>query len=183
MPRSPGMHEKHEGKGAPYTIASIGLPVRIDGSIKPSSRAVGCIRKLGWVGQGSIKAGQGGPATHGIPCGRRGIPSGWWVIPGVWGLDRHQRPDKLIPSRGERPLNSTAIIMQHQRLWSVFAAMFVAAAGTPIWAHPGHGTTDPTSPAHAAESVHLLPLVLMAGVIVLGGFSVVRRYQQARERK
>ena len=80
-------------------------------------------------------------------------------------------------------MNSTANIMQHKRFWSVFTMLLVAAVGSPVWAHPGHGTIEPTSPAHAAEPVHLLPVLLLAGVVALGAFSVVRRYQQARERK
>jgi uncharacterized membrane protein len=80
-------------------------------------------------------------------------------------------------------MNNTANIMQHKRLRSVWATLLVATVGSSVWAHPGHGTTEPTSSAHAAEPVHLLPALLLAGVVTLGGFSVVRRFQQARERK
>lgn len=73
--------------------------------------------------------------------------------------------------------------MQLTRLWSVLTVLFVAAISPLSFGHPGHGTTEPTSPAHAAEPVHLLPVLLLSGVVALGGFSILRRFQQARERK
>ena len=73
--------------------------------------------------------------------------------------------------------------MLHKRFWSVVATLLLTVLASPVWAHPGHGTTEPTSPAHAAEPVHLLPVVLLAVVLALGIFSVVRRFRQARERK
>jgi hydrogenase/urease accessory protein HupE len=73
--------------------------------------------------------------------------------------------------------------MQFKRLWSVLAMLCVAAAVSPAFGHPGHGTTEPESALHAAEPVHLLPLTMLAAVIALGGFSVVRRLKQARDRK
>ena len=82
-----------------------------------------------------------------------------------------------------RPLNSTANIMQHHNFRFVWATLLVAAVSSSAWAHPGHGTTEPTSPAHAAEPVHLLPVLLLAGVVALGGFSLLQRLQRVRERK
>lgn len=73
--------------------------------------------------------------------------------------------------------------MLHQRFTSVLATLLAVMRAAPVWAHPGHGTTDPTSPSHAAEPVHLLPVVLLAVAIALGGFSVVRRFQKVRERQ
>jgi len=73
--------------------------------------------------------------------------------------------------------------MQLKRLWSILTALFVGVISPLCFSHPGHGTTEPTSPAHAAEPVHLLPVVLLSGVIALGGFSILRRFKQARERK
>ena len=99
------------------------------------------------------------------------------------GLDRNRRPDKLTAMWRSGSSNRTANIMQHKRFRSVWATLLVAVLGSTAGAHPGHGTTEPTSPAHAAEPVHLLPVLLLAGVVALGGFSVVRRYQQARARK
>ena len=75
----------------------------------------------------------------------------------------------------------TANIMQHKRL-GFFSAACVALA-SPLFAHPGHGTTEPTSPLHAAEPVHLLPVLILATVVACGGFLVVRRFKLARERK
>lgn len=78
--------------------------------------------------------------------------------------------------------------MQHNKLWSALAALVIATWAAPVWSHPGHGTTEPTSVAHAAEPVHLLPVVLLAVVllavvIALGSFFLVQRLQQVRERK
>ena len=108
-----------------------------------------------------------------------------WLVtnPLSSGLERDQRLDKLDFLAQGRPLNSTANIMQHHNFRSVWAMLLVAAVSSSAWAHPGHGTTEPTSPAHAAEPVHLLPVILLAGVVALGGFSVVRRLQRIRERK
>ena len=80
-------------------------------------------------------------------------------------------------------MNTSANIMQHKKFSSIWATLFIAVIGSSVWAHPGHGTTEPTSPVHAAEPVHLLPVILLAGVVALGGFSVVRQLQRVRERK
>ena len=77
----------------------------------------------------------------------------------------------------------TANIMQFKRLWSVLAAVLVAVTSPVAFGHPGHGTTEPSSPAHAAEPVHLLPIVL--GVIAATTVSVfaVRRMKLNRVKK
>lgn len=73
--------------------------------------------------------------------------------------------------------------MQFKRFWSILTALLVTAISPLCLGHPGHGTTDPTSPAHAAEPVHLLPVILLSGVVALGGFSILRRFLRARQRK
>jgi len=73
--------------------------------------------------------------------------------------------------------------MQLKRLWSFFASSFLTAWAPLAFAHPGHGTTDPTSPAHAAEPIHLLPLVVISVGLVVGGHAVARRLKLAREKK
>ena len=39
--------------------------------------------------------------------------------------------------------------------------------GSPLLAHPGHGTTDPASPAHLAEPVHAGPILAGAAAIAV----------------
>ncbi len=72
--------------------------------------------------------------------------------------------------------------MQLKRLWSVLAAFLVAVVSPVAFGHPGHGTTEPTSPAHAAEPVHLLPLVLFV-VATAVGILAVRRLKLHRAKK
>lgn len=72
--------------------------------------------------------------------------------------------------------------MQLKRLWSVLAAFLVAVISPLAFGHPGHGTTEPSSPAHAAEPVHLLPIVL--GVVATAvSVYAVRRIQLSRAKK
>jgi hydrogenase/urease accessory protein HupE len=51
-------------------------------------------------------------------------------------------------------------------------------AAAPLWAHPGHGTTDPQSPAHLAEPVHLAPIAaVILGVAILAARKWSRRHR------
>ena len=76
----------------------------------------------------------------------------------------------------------TANIMQFKRLWSVLAAALVAVTSPVAFGHPGHGTTEPSSPAHAAEPVHLLPIVLGVVATAVSVFAV-RRMKLNRVKK
>jgi hypothetical protein len=64
-----------------------------------------------------------------------------------------------------------------------FFPMTVLLSAGPAWAHPGHGTTDPTSVAHAAEPIHLLPIICAA--IAMSALSVLiyRQLRPAREQQ
>jgi len=72
--------------------------------------------------------------------------------------------------------------MQLKRLWSVLAASLVAVISPVAYGHPGHGTTEPSSPAHAAEPVHLLPIVLCVVATAVSVYAV-RRVKLNRARK
>lgn len=69
-----------------------------------------------------------------------------------------------------------------ERLWAVGIC---GLCTTTLWAHPGHGETDPTSPLHAAEPIHLLPVAALAivacGMLLLARKLVVKR-SSARQR-
>ena len=73
--------------------------------------------------------------------------------------------------------------MQFKRLGSILTTWLATAMTSQAFAHPGHGTTEPTSPLHAAEPVHLLPALMLTAVVAIGGMLMVRRLQKSRERK
>lgn len=50
-------------------------------------------------------------------------------------------------------------------------------------AHPGHGTTEPTSVAHVAEPVHLLPILFAVVAVSLISMLAYRQFRQVRERQ
>lgn len=65
-----------------------------------------------------------------------------------------------------------------------FPLIIVLSAGSPaVLAHPGHGTTEPTSLTHVAEPVHLLPIVLAVLAISLIGVLSYRRFLKVREQQ
>jgi NADH:ubiquinone oxidoreductase subunit 5 (subunit L)/multisubunit Na+/H+ antiporter MnhA subunit len=73
--------------------------------------------------------------------------------------------------------------MQLKRLESVLTTWLAMAMTSQVFAHPGHGTTESTSPLHAAEPVHLLPALMLTAVVAIVGMFIARRLQQSRERK
>lgn len=72
--------------------------------------------------------------------------------------------------------------MQFKRLWSVLAAFSMAVISPVAFGHPGHGTTEPSSPAHAAEPVHLLPIALCVVATAVSVYAV-RRMKLNRAKK
>ena len=91
------------------------------------------------------------------------------------------QPDAKLLVRPESRLSLwSAPTMQITR-W--FFPMSVLLSAGSAWAHPGHGTTDPTSVAHAAEPIHLLPLICAA--IAMSALSVLiyRQLRPAREQQ
>ena len=52
------------------------------------------------------------------------------------------------------------------------AAMLACAAGN-AWAHPGHGVTDPETPAHyVIEPVHALPVLVLIAACALVAYRI-----------
>ncbi|AMV17530.1 hypothetical protein VT03_06535 [Planctomyces sp. SH-PL14] len=60
-------------------------------------------------------------------------------------------------------------------------ALLLAAAG-PLWAHPGHGTTDPGSVAHIAEPVHCGAIFAAVAAVAVAGI-VVWSFRKARSQR
>ena len=55
---------------------------------------------------------------------------------------------------------------------TLVAAMLVCAAGN-AWAHPGHGVTDPDTPAHyVIEPVHVLPVLILIAASALVAYRI-----------
>jgi hypothetical protein len=72
--------------------------------------------------------------------------------------------------------------MRRSLAWAT--ACLILHAGS-VWAHPGHGSTDPDGPAHyALEPLHMLPILLpalaMAGI---WGVSRIRRRAAVRRER
>lgn len=65
----------------------------------------------------------------------------------------------------------------------VSLAFLSTAGASTVLAHPGHGTTDPTTVSHITEPVHVLPILL--STLMMGGLAVIgiRRLQQAKAQK
>lgn len=76
-------------------------------------------------------------------------------------------------------------MMTLKSLWRIGAIAMCFGVQSVAFSHPGHGTTDPASPMHAAEPIHLAQVmyVICAAVagIAIGRF--VRRFQQQRSRR
>lgn len=61
----------------------------------------------------------------------------------------------------------------------ILAALFGFSATGRLFAHPGHGTTTPDSPAHYVfEPVHALPVVAI--VVAIAGAVLFLRRRQGR---
>jgi len=57
-----------------------------------------------------------------------------------------------------------------------------ATGSSPVWAHPGHGTTDPATVSHFVfEPMHSVPLVLMLLATGAAWLIYRRRKSAARE--
>lgn len=69
-----------------------------------------------------------------------------------------------------------------RRILAVATACLMLPAGS-VWAHPGHGSTDPAGPAHyVLEPLHALPVLLL--VLAAGGvWSVSRIRRRAAVRR
>ena len=76
-----------------------------------------------------------------------------------------------------------ANMMQLQKFWSVLTTLSVSVMASQAFGHPGHGSTEPTSPLHAAEPVHLLPIVAIIVSAAFVSLCVVRRMVKARHLK
>ncbi len=89
--------------------------------------------------------------------------------------------DTLLRSRGSEKVCSMGRTIRQ------FGGAFALAVGaSAAGAHPGHGETDPSSPLHAAEPVHLLPVMLIAllvGGVILGLRQLTMKRSEARNRK
>lgn len=56
------------------------------------------------------------------------------------------------------------------------AAMALICATGNAWGHPGHGVTDPETPAHyVVEPVHALPLLMLIAACALAAYRVRSR--------
>jgi hypothetical protein len=52
------------------------------------------------------------------------------------------------------------------------AAALMCVAGT-AWAHPGHGVTDPDTPAHyVVEPLHAIPVLVLIGGVALALYRI-----------
>lgn len=60
--------------------------------------------------------------------------------------------------------------------WSAIASALLPSA---LWAHPGHGTTDPQSAAHYAEPLHTGP-ILVAALCAVSAMVLLRRMRSAK---
>lgn len=65
-----------------------------------------------------------------------------------------------------------------------FSTTFLLTAGAQsVLAHPGHGTTEPTTVAHLAEPVHMLPILLAVGATGLIGLLIFRQRRLSQQKQ
>lgn len=58
---------------------------------------------------------------------------------------------------------------------SFFALSALALPVSTAWAHPGHGSTDPTTVLHLAEPMHLLAWLAPLAIVALVAAKLARR--------
>lgn len=73
--------------------------------------------------------------------------------------------------KGRLPSESDLRPQTMKRL-ALSVAAWCSASGV-VWAHPGHGVTDPETPAHyVVEPAHALPVLILIGAIALVAYRV-----------
>ncbi len=73
--------------------------------------------------------------------------------------------------------------MLHKKYVSVLLSLSVGALASPVFGHPGHGATEPSSPWHAAEPVHLFPIMACVVAMALASCIAVRLWVRVRAPK
>ena len=68
------------------------------------------------------------------------------------------------------------------RVFTYLAAFMLAAfQATSAQAHPGHGPTDPNTPAHfLLEPLHIMPIMGIAAAALYLGYRAVARQRQSQ---